>query len=123
MKSVVIILSAVMLSGCALIPGWDSEKSITVFKKAQPRTPLNLPDPEPIKPAVPRWIIVTPENQARVFEELKAANADQVLFALTDDGYEELAIDFAATRNFLAHQRELLKRYRQYYEPPEQEKK
>lgn len=123
MKFYAIIISSVLLSGCALIPGWDSEQGITVFKKAQPRTPLNLSDPTPIKPAVPRWIIVTPENQARVFEELRAANVDQVLFALTDEGYEELAIDFAATRNFLAHQREMLRRYREYYEPAAQEKK
>jgi len=79
------------LQGCALL-AWNAIKPIEIEKKAVARTPLNLPDPTPIKPAVPRWIIITPENQARVFEELRAANADQVLFALTDDGYEELAI-------------------------------
>jgi hypothetical protein len=110
------------LQGCALL-AWNALKPIEIEKKAVPRTPPNLADPTPIKPAVPRWIIVTPENQARVFEELRAANVDQVLFALTDDGYEELAIDFAATRNFLSQQREMLKKYREYYEPKEADKK
>ena len=123
MRSIVaIIIVAMNLQGCALL-AWNAVKPIEIEKKAVARTPLNLPDPTPIKPAVPRWIIITPENQARVFEELRAANADQVLFALTDDGYEELAIDFAATRNFLSQQREMLKKYREYYEPAAQEKK
>ena len=105
MRSILaVILVSMNLQGCALL-AWNAIKPIEIEKKAVARTPLNLPDPTPIKPAVPRWIIITPENQARVFEELRAANADQVLFALTDDGYEELAIDFAVTRNFLSQQR------------------
>ena len=119
---VAVILVSMNLQGCALL-AWNAIKPIEIEKKAVARTPLNLADPTPIKPAVPRWIIVTPENQARVFEELRAANADQVLFALTDDGYEELAIDFAVTRNFLSQQREMLKKYREYYEPKEADKK
>jgi hypothetical protein len=123
MRSILaVILVSMNLQGCALL-AWNAIKPIEIEKKAVARTPLNLPDPTPIKPAVPRWIIITPENQARVFEELRAANADQVLFALTDDGYEELAIDFAATRNFLSQQREMLKKYREYYEPKEANKK
>ena len=36
---------------------------------------------------------------------------------LTDDGYEELAIDMAEIRAFIAQQREIIAKYREYYEP------
>jgi hypothetical protein len=40
-----------------------------------------------------------------------------VLFALTDDGYEELSIDIAQIRALIAQQRDIIIRYREYYEP------
>ena len=117
MKTIVAILSAtVMLQGCAMF-GWESVTPIEIRKKAQERTQLNLPDPKPLKPAAPQWYVVTPENQAQVFAELKTKNMDQVLFALTDDGYEELAVNTAEQRNFIAQLRDILNKYRDYYEP------
>lgn len=104
------------LSGCALF-GWDSERSITINKKAIERTPLNLPDPKPIKPTAVEWIVVTPENITKVWEDLKKKNTDLVLFAVTDNGYETLATDMAQIRNFLAQQHEVIVKYREYYEP------
>lgn len=116
------VILCLNLSGCALF-GWDTERGITINKKAVERTPLNLSDPAPLRPSSPRWIVITPENQAQVFKELKDKNVDQVLFGLTDDGYEELATDTAQVRNFIAQQREILKKYREYYEPKTEEKK
>lgn len=125
MKSIIAIVSAaIMLQGCAMF-GWDSVSPIEIRKRAQERTPLNLADPKPLKPTAPEWVVVTPENQAKVFADLKTKNMDLVLFALTDDGYEELAIDMAEIRAFIAQQREIIIKYREYYEPrkPEAEKK
>ena len=121
MKTVIAVIAVSMsLQGCAIF-GWDSITPIEVRKKAQERTPLNLVDPAPLKPRVPNWIVITPENQAQVWAELKAQNTDQVLFALTDDGYEELSINTAEQRNFIAQLRDLLRRYRDYYEPKKAE--
>ena len=105
-----------MLQGCALL-GWKALEGIEIKKKAVDRTPLNLIDPQPLKPTAPQWRVITPENQAQVFAELKSKNIDQVLFALTDDGYEELAIDIAQIRALIAQQREIIIKYREYYEP------
>lgn len=117
MKPIVaVIIVALSLQGCALL-GWDSVSPIEIRKKAQERTPLNIADPNPLKPAAPQWYVVTPENQAQVFADLKAKNIDQVLFALTDDGYEELAVNTAEQRNFIAQLREILNKYKEYYEP------
>lgn len=117
MKSIIaVIIAASMLQGCALL-GWKAVESIEIKKKAQDRTPLNLSDPQPLKPTAPQWIIITPENQAQVFADLRSKNIDMVLFALTDDGYEELATDMAQIRAFVSQQREIIVKYREYYEP------
>jgi hypothetical protein len=124
MRVIIAALLIINLTGCASLFGWDREKSITVNTKAQPRTPLNLADPPPIKPHVPQWIVITPDNAEDVWKNLKSKNIDLVLFGLTDDGYESLSVDTAQVRNFIYQQRELLNRYRNYYEPkpPEEPK-
>ena len=123
MKSIIaVIVAAVMLQGCALL-GWKAMEGIEIKKKAVDRTPLNLADPQPLKPTVPQWRVITPENQAQVFSELKSKNIDQVLFALTDDGYEELAVDIAQIRALIAQQRDIIIKYRDYYEPKKAEEK
>jgi hypothetical protein len=73
---------------------------------------------------VPQWIVITPDNAEDVWKNLKSKNIDLVLFGLTDDGYESLSVDTAQVRNFIYQQRELLNRYRNYYEPkpPEEPK-
>jgi hypothetical protein len=123
MKSIIaIIISASMLQGCALL-GWKAIEGIEIKKKAVDRTPLNLADPQPLKPTAPQWRVITPENQAQVFAELKSKNIDQVLFALTDDGYEELSVDIAQIRALIAQQRDVIVKYREYYEPKKTEEK
>jgi hypothetical protein len=123
MKSIIaIIISASMLQGCALL-GWKAIEGIEIKKKAVDRTPLNLADPQPLKPTAPQWRVITPENQAQVFAELKSKNIDQVLFALTDDGYEELSVDIAQIRALIAQQRDIIVKYREYYEPKKIEEK
>jgi len=123
MKSIIaVIIAASMLQGCALL-GWKATEGIEIKKKAVDRTPLNLADPQPLKPTAPQWRVITPENQAQVFAELKSKNIDQVLFALTDDGYEELSVDIAQIRALIAQQRDIIMKYREYYEPKKIEEK
>ena len=123
MKSIIaVIIAASMLQGCALL-GWKAIEGIEIKKKAVDRTPLNLADPQPLKPTAPQWRVITPENQAQVFAELKSKNIDQVLFALTDDGYEELSVDIAQIRALIAQQRDIIVKYREYYEPKKVEEK
>ena len=67
MKSIIaVIIAASMLQGCALM-GWKAIEGIEIKKKAVDRTPLNLADPQPLKPTAPQWRVITPENQAQVF--------------------------------------------------------
>ena len=116
MRALAVAAIAVMLTGCAF-PGFKKVDEITVKKQEVARTPLNLPDPAPLKPRTTEWILITPENADSVWKRLRDSNTDPVLIGLTDDGYERLALDMAEIRAFVAQLRAVLQKYRDYYEP------
>ena len=100
-------------------------KPVEITTRAADKTPLALQDPDPINTSPIVWYIITPENYQEVFRKLTEQGHDVVLFGITDDGYQELAVLITDVRNHINQQREILKRYREYYEPsiPPAEKK
>lgn len=120
-----VLLTAITLplfvSGCASF-GWQSSvKPLQVETKAAERTRLNLRVPEPFRAREVEWIVVTPENAEQVWAKLRESNTDLVLFAITDDGYEMLALTMAELRNIIAQQRGIILKYQEYYEPAQPE--
>ncbi len=108
-------LTAILLSSCAA-----GVKVIDTYKIEKKREPLALEDPTPLELQDVEWIIITKENADEVFEKIKSQkNGDYALFALTDDGYEKLALNFADIRNKLAEQRQIILSYKEYYETEE----
>ena len=81
------------------------------------RTPLALPQPSPLRLNKIEWIVVTPQNADAVFARLEANRQTPVLFAVTDQGYMDLAITMAELRNFINTQRQIIIQYKSYYEP------
>ena len=119
-----ISLLSVSLSGCASFSLFGEKvKPVEIQTKAVERTRLDLPMPEPLKPRSPQWILITPENVEQVWAKLREKNVDLVLFGLTDNGYEELSINIAELRNFIASQRQIIIKYKEYYEPSKNEEK
>ena len=115
--------SLLLLSGCGSFVWQSSVKPIEVQTKAVERTRLNLPDPAPLKARELSWVIITPENAEEVWKKLTEGNTDLVLFGITDDGYEQLAVTMAEVRNLIAQQRTIILKYKEYYEPEKQEQK
>lgn len=122
-----LLASSILLTGCGFMPRLPSfggdVKPVEITTKAADKTPLALPDPEPINTSPIVWYIITPENYQEVFKKLADEGHDVVLFGITDDGYQELAVLIADVRNHINQQREILKRYREYYEPKIEEVK
>jgi hypothetical protein len=87
------------------------------------KTPLALPDPTPLKSKPIRWVVITPANVDAVWEQLSQDDDDVVVFALTADGYQQLAVTIAELRNLIATQRVIIQKYREYYEPAPADKK
>ena len=105
-------LIAILLSSCAA-----GVKVIDSYKIEKKREPLALDMPTPLELQDVDWIIITKENAEEVFEKVKNnKNGDYALFALTDEGYEKLALNFADIRNKLAEQRQIILSYKEYYE-------
>ena len=121
----IITLASLLLSGCASLgsinPFGPSKnvKPVEITTKAEEKTRLNLSEPTPLNLSAPTFIIITPENTDEVWNGLKEGNDDVVLFGLTDQGYEKLAILIAELRNFINTQRMIIKQYKEYYEPQE----
>ena len=106
-----LILTTFLISSCS------SVKQLEVFKTEVPRAKLDLPDPETPTVNELNWIIITSDSAEEVFAKLKEKNIDPVLFGLTDDDYETLAVNFAQIRAYMIKQKLTLDQYREYYEP------
>ena len=105
-------LTAILLSS-----GAAGVKVIDTNKIENKREPLAIENPAPLELQDIDWIIITKENAEEVFEKVKNdKNGDYALFALTDTGYEKLALNFADIRNKLAEQRQIILSYKEYYE-------
>ena len=77
--------------------------------------------PNPVSIKTIEWIIITPENAEQIWAKLKESNTDIVLLGLTDNGYEQLAVTIAELRNMIATQRQIIIKYKEYYEPENKE--
>ena len=121
-----LLASSLLLTGCGFmprLPGFGGGvKPVEIITRAADKTPLALPDPEPINTSPITWYIITQENYQEVFRKLADEEHDVVLFGITDDGYQELAVLIADVRNHIRQQREILRRYREYYESQDQAK-
>jgi hypothetical protein len=117
MKNILLLgLLAVFLSSCS-----ESVQEIQVTTIEVSKTPLNLPNPDPLQLQDVEWIIITKDNAMEIFEKLKAAGGEYALFAVEDTGYEKIQVNYTDIRNKLAEQKQLLLAYKEYYESEEPE--
>lgn len=86
------------------------------------RTPLALSTPDPVKLRPIQWVVVTPINADEVFKKIETQGNDAVVFGLTADGYQQLAVTIAELRNLIATQRSIIVKYKEYYEPVQDKK-
>ena len=104
-------LLAVFLTSCG-----SSVQEIQVTTVEVSKTPLNIPDPDPLQMYEVEWIIVTKDNAMELFEQLKSDGGEYSVFAVTDTGYEAIQINYTNIRNILAEQRQIIISYKEYYE-------
>ena len=115
------LLLVTSLSGCGTFSFGGKVKPIEVITKAQEKTPLDIPLPDPLRLKPIEWTLVTPGNAEEVFAKLEGKGENLVLFTLTDDGYQQLAITIAELRNYINTQRTIILKYKEYYEPKKAE--
>ena len=112
-----VLLFGLVLNGCAGL----AVKELQSYKLEKKREPLDLPMTEPLSLVDVEWIVVTKDNIDEVMEKVKAEGGDYALFAVTDEGYKKLSLNFADIRNKLYEQQQIILSYKEYYEDGERE--
>ena len=102
------------LGSCASTPQVVSYKAEPIEKPA-----LVLPDTSVLELRNADWNIITPEELNGIFDKLKKDGEPVVIYALTTEGYEKLALNFADILKMLSQQKAIIEAYKEYYEQTE----
>lgn len=99
-----------LISGCTSMPQ-RLEVSATPIEKPQ----LVLPKADQVNMREVKWIVLTPDNWEQAVVELKKTGRPIVIFGLTDQGYEDLGLNFSDIRALVQQQQTIIGAYEGYY--------
>ena len=103
------------LSSCStLIPNVVSYKSEPIEKPA-----LVLPDVTVLELRDADFKIITPEELNDIFDKLKKDGEPVVIYALTTEGYSQLALNIGDILKLVSQQKAIIEAYKEYYEQTE----
>ncbi|MDA9992271.1 hypothetical protein N9E03_01165 [bacterium] len=102
------------LGSCASTPQVVSYKAEPIEKPA-----LVLPDTSVLELRNADWNIITPEELNGIFDKLKKDGEPVVIYALTTEGYSQLALNFADILKLVSQQKAIIEAYKEYYEQTE----
>jgi hypothetical protein len=88
---------------------------IEVSAKPVDKPELVLPDADALRMKDVNWILITPENFEEKVAEIQATGRPVVFFALTDEGYENISINFSSIRAYIQQQQSIIVAYENYY--------
>jgi hypothetical protein len=110
-----VLMGALMLVGCSAPAPEPTTKPVVIQSQPVERPPFNPPPVEPYQPRNVDWKIVTPENVDALFNQMQASGEPMVLFAVTENGYENIAINSREALRVILQQQTVINGYREYY--------
>ena len=113
-----LVVVLLIFSSCST---FKSEKQVEVITQEIEKPKLNLDVVEPLDLKPIKWIVITRENVAQVFNEIEQEGKSVALFALDTDTYEILAINMEDIKRYILTQNKILVKYKEYYEPVEEQ--
>ena len=114
------VMLIILLTSCSFMP---REKQIEVVTKQIEKPKLNIEQVEPLDLKPVKWIVVTKENAEQIFTNLENEGKSIALFALDTDTYEVLSLNMEELKRYILTQKEVLIKYKEYYEPKDKEYK
>lgn len=114
MKYITLLITVLLLAGCAAPP-----RQIEISAKPINKPALVLPPVEQLRLKDVEWIVINQENAEEVWARLVKDKKDPALIALTDDGYEKLSLNLSDIMTLLQQQKEIIAAYKNYYEESE----
>lgn len=94
-------------------------KPIEITTKPIDKPELILPNASELNMREVKWILITPDNYQKVFDELGKEGRPVVLFGLTDKGYENLGLNLSDLRAYIQQQKAIMVAYEAYYKSAE----
>lgn len=110
-QSILIVSTLLLVTACSSRPD-----QIVVDTKPIERSPLVLPQADQFSSRDVKWIVVTPDNVQEVFDKLEADGRPIVIFALTEDGWENLTLNMADLLKLVQQQKAINIAYEEYYQ-------
>lgn len=110
MNVLILLTLTISLSACSRTP-----REIDYTPQPIDRPELILPESEALNLSKIDWVIITPDNAAEEFDKIKASGKPVVVYALTNSGYEALALDMAKILKKLSEQNAIIVAYEDYY--------
>lgn len=77
---------------------------------------LDIPSQTELELRPVDWYVITPDNVDEHFRNLIENDIDPVIIGLTDEGYENLSLNFADLRYLILLNQKILEQYQRYYE-------
>ena len=106
----VCVLGLLILAGCSNVN--PLEVKISPVKQV----PLVLPEIDPFKLDPVEWFVVNKDNAEAVFAELEKKGYDQVIFGLTDKGYENMTVNMAKILAMVRQQEAIIGAYKKHHD-------
>jgi hypothetical protein len=110
MNVLILLTLTISLSACSRTP-----RELEYTPQPIDRPELILPVSEELRLSKIDWIIITPDNATEEFDKIKASGKPVVVYALTNSGYEALALDMAKILKKLSEQNAIIVAYEDYY--------
>ena len=110
MNVLILLTLTISLSACSRTP-----REIDYTPQPIDRPELILPVSDELRLSKIDWIIITPDNATEEFDKIKASGKPVVVYALTNSGYEALALDMAKILKKLSEQNAIIVAYEDYY--------
>ena len=111
----VALLFVLILAACS------APAEIERVRPVEVRT-VEVPRPAPIVPSVDQlrlrpvnWIIITPDNVEESFARIQSG--ELVLFAITAEGYENIALNLSDIRAMIEQQQRIIVIYQRQFSP------
>lgn len=115
MKWLASIPLVLVLAACASNDTPAPTRPIVIDSQPIERPNLTLPPVDRYNAQDVEWIIVTPENAEDVFARLDREGRAASLFAVTEQGYENLAINIREALRVIQQQQAVIDSYQEYY--------
>ena len=112
-------LIAVSMISVLLLAGCSTTKQLEITTTPIEKPALVLPAADTLNLQDVEWFVINEENVETVWKRIADDKKDIVLFGLTDDGYERLALNLSDIMTLIQQQKAIIGAYKEYYEDAE----